>query len=580
MAKRGVGGEALLAYVEANPIVTKLEPETIVYLNDLGVPENVVAAMIRKADADQPQPAPAENQATQGAPVASTPAPPAQTQPDTAPSAPPADNNYFHRSLAPYGDWIYDGRHGWVWRPTVAAVDTGWRPYCHGGRWIYSDVGWYWHSTYSWGWAPFHYGRWHRSSIHGWYWVPGYRWSPAWVHWRSSDIYCGWAPLPPGCDYVTGVGYMWHGSRVSVGFHFGLSHHHYTYCDYAYLRHRRLHRHRVRDNDVTIVHNETKVVNNHITENNTTIINNGVPPELVEKKTREPVRKVRIREVDLELESIARVGQIDENGKTLAVYRPTVPTPPDSTPGEKPANRQQVSKTATPDTTEGEKPSTTDNNTDDDKDNGRRIAKQRGDSQLEKPGNTKISGSKGIVTPSPFARSGGSSGKALRRECNVSQPKYLNRCLDTQQALATWLNRAQPQPRSLVQAPYRPQFHIAPHTGKLISTGGQVTGACQTKFHRPLAGLQALHAQDHGAKTGTGLRHSRGKPAGRPEPTGWKNQQHPPVDTWLLRPQHASPSSDARTLHLPEFPTEFTVLQGAEPLCPPRVQSVEPTLGT
>ena len=48
MAKRGVGGEALLAYVEANPIVTKLEPETIVYLNDLGVPENVVAAMIRK----------------------------------------------------------------------------------------------------------------------------------------------------------------------------------------------------------------------------------------------------------------------------------------------------------------------------------------------------------------------------------------------------------------------------------------------------------------------------------------------------------------------------------------------------
>ena len=38
------------------------------------------------------------------------------------------------------------------------------------------------------------------------------------------------------------------------------------------------------DNDVTIVHNETKVVNNHITENNTTIINNGVPPELVEKR--------------------------------------------------------------------------------------------------------------------------------------------------------------------------------------------------------------------------------------------------------------------------------------------------------
>ena len=409
MAKRGVGSEALLAYVETNPISTKLTPESIVYLNDLGVPENVVATMIRQGDAGNPAPAPspAPKDVTQGAPVASTPAPPAQTQPTPPPSAPPANDNYFHRSLAPYGDWIYDGRHGWVWRPTVAAVDTGWRPYCHGGRWIYSDVGWYWHSTYSWGWAPFHYGRWHRSSIHGWYWVPGYRWSPAWVHWRSSDIYCGWAPLPPGCDYVTGVGYMWHGSRVSVGFHFGLSHHHYTYCDYAYLRHRRLHRHRIRDNDISVVHNETKVVNNHITENNTTIINNGISPELLAEKTREPVRKVRIREVDLELESIKKVGQIDENGKTLAVYRPEVPTPPDAGPGEKPFTRQQVSKSATPDTTEGEKP--TNNNDDDSNDkngNGRRVAKKHSEPKLEKPGKLNISGSGSIRTPRPFGRSG------------------------------------------------------------------------------------------------------------------------------------------------------------------------------
>ena len=122
MAKRGVGGEALLAYVETNPIVTKLSPETIVYLNDLGVPENVVAAMIRKADAGQPQPAPAENQATQGAPVASTPAPPAQTQPTPpSPSAPPANENYFHRSLAPYGDWSYDG-NSWSPDPAMSAV--------------------------------------------------------------------------------------------------------------------------------------------------------------------------------------------------------------------------------------------------------------------------------------------------------------------------------------------------------------------------------------------------------------------------------------------------------------------------
>ena len=83
MAKRG-GGEALLAYVEANPIFTKLDPETIVYLNDLGVPENVVAAIIRKADADQPQPAPAENCHT-GCTGRQHTAPPAQTQPAPPP---------------------------------------------------------------------------------------------------------------------------------------------------------------------------------------------------------------------------------------------------------------------------------------------------------------------------------------------------------------------------------------------------------------------------------------------------------------------------------------------------------------
>ena len=146
-------------------------------------------------------------------------------------------------------------------------VDASWRPYRQGGRWIYSDVGWYWHSYYSWGWAPFHYGRWNRSSLHGWYWVPGYTWSPAWVMWRSNNLYCGWAPLPPGCSYVHGIGYSWGGTHVGFSFGFGLGHGWFTYCDYAHLRHRRLHRHRVADNRVAIVHNETTVVNNYVTEN-------------------------------------------------------------------------------------------------------------------------------------------------------------------------------------------------------------------------------------------------------------------------------------------------------------------------
>ena len=337
MAKRGIGGEALLAYVEKNPIAHRIAPETIIYLNDLGVPENVVALMIRQGDAVQ-EVVPMEPAPVTGQPVASTPPP---TPPPA--NSPPVASNHYYGALSPYGDWIYDSSHGWVWRPTVAVVDVGWRPYSQGGRWVYSDVGWYWNSYYSWGWAPFHYGRWHRSSHHGWCWVPGYTWSPAWVMWRSNDHYAGWAPLPPGSHYVHGIGYSWGGSHVGFSFGFGLGHSWFTYCDYAHLRHHHLHHHRVPDHRVAIVHNETTVVNNYVTENNTTIINAGIPPAVIAEKTREPVQKMRIRELDLEVESIARVGQIDANGKPMAVYRPKVPSP--DTPGEKPGGRTPLTKT-------------------------------------------------------------------------------------------------------------------------------------------------------------------------------------------------------------------------------------------
>ena len=153
----------------------------------------------------------------------------------------------------------------------------------------------------------------------------------------------------------TASGTTWGGSHVGFSFGFGLGHGWFTYCDYAYLRHRRMHHHRVADNRVAIIHNETTVVNNYVTENNTTIINAGIPPAVIAEKTREPVQKMRIRELDLEIESIARVGQIDANGKTMAVYRPQVPTLPD-TPGEKPGGRTPVTKNPTPEDSSADKP--------------------------------------------------------------------------------------------------------------------------------------------------------------------------------------------------------------------------------
>jgi hypothetical protein len=103
----------------------------------------------------------------------------------------------FYGTLAPYGEWVYVDGYGRVWRPSVAVVGPGFRPYGPGGYWVYTDYGWSFESDWSWGWAPFHYGRWYLDGGYGWVWVPGTVWAPAWVSWRYGGGYVGWAPLPP-----------------------------------------------------------------------------------------------------------------------------------------------------------------------------------------------------------------------------------------------------------------------------------------------------------------------------------------------------------------------------------------------
>jgi hypothetical protein len=101
----------------------------------------------------------------------------------------------FRDGLAPYGEWVRVASYGDVWRP--AGVAAGWRPYYY-GRWEWTDEGWLWVSDEAFGWATYHYGRWAYDSYYGWVWVPGYQWAPAWVTWRYSPDYVGWAPLAPG----------------------------------------------------------------------------------------------------------------------------------------------------------------------------------------------------------------------------------------------------------------------------------------------------------------------------------------------------------------------------------------------
>jgi hypothetical protein len=112
------------------------------------------------------------------------------------------DINYAYDYLAPYGDWVNMDPYGYVWVPRH--MGYRWRPYSD-GHWVWTDYGWTWMDNSEWGWMPFHYGRWNMDNDIGWYWVPGTTWGPAWVTWRSNDMYMGWAPLPPGVELRAGM---------------------------------------------------------------------------------------------------------------------------------------------------------------------------------------------------------------------------------------------------------------------------------------------------------------------------------------------------------------------------------------
>jgi hypothetical protein len=100
----------------------------------------------------------------------------------------------FYQPLSVYGSWVDAPSYGRCWHP--ARVTAEWRPYSQ-GHWEYTDVGWYWISDEPFGWATFHYGSWVNDPQYGWIWIPGIEWSPAWVVWRESDTYIGWAPCGP-----------------------------------------------------------------------------------------------------------------------------------------------------------------------------------------------------------------------------------------------------------------------------------------------------------------------------------------------------------------------------------------------
>jgi hypothetical protein len=353
LAQAGVSEEVMLAYINSSTTFFNVTSDAIVYLNDLGVSNNVITALIqhdstpemqaRKQMANTTLPkdlaltSPATNvyppsvaQTTAPAAVdTNVPPPPADAEVTTV--APPAEQpesvSYFYSSLAPYGSWIDVDGYGLCWQPTVAVGNAGWRPYSDRGRWLWSNHGWYWYSDYSWGWAPFHYGRWCDYPRVGWVWVPGTHWGPSWVSWRYSSSYCGWAPLPPHAYWHSGFGFYSGGVSVGFSFGWGLDYHCYNYVPYNRFCDRSPGLHVVRGSRAQAIHRETTVVNNYVVGDNNTIINNGVGRDRIARANRGQVPTATVREGVST--AGARREQLVSNGSQLAVVRPSLPAAPE-----------------------------------------------------------------------------------------------------------------------------------------------------------------------------------------------------------------------------------------------------------
>jgi hypothetical protein len=209
----------------------------------------------------------------------------------------------FYDELSPYGMWVDYPNYGYVWMPNA---DPGFSPYATAGRWVFTDDGWTWVSDYPWGWAAFHYGRWDYDDVYGWFWVPDDEWGPAWVSWRRSPGYYGWAPLRPG---------------ISISIAFGREYRERNER-WVFVRDRDItrpdvSRHYVnRTKNGTIINNSTVIVNTRKDNRRNATYITGPDRNDVQRVTHTPVKSVAIREND-------QPGHRLSNGE-LQIYRPQV----------------------------------------------------------------------------------------------------------------------------------------------------------------------------------------------------------------------------------------------------------------
>jgi len=192
----------------------------------------------------------------------------------------------FYDQLAPYGDWVDAGEYGYAWHPRDVGQD--WRPYAD-GRWAYTDAGWTWVSEEPYSWAVYHYGRWANLSDVGWIWVPGREWGPAWVSFRRSDHYVGWAPLPPEASFGREVQTIssWSDSYYDVGPT------QYTFVEVRNFGAPRLREFIAPERENVRIISETRNITNIRVQNNGVYVG-GPEYEVISRESAQPIQRLRL----------------------------------------------------------------------------------------------------------------------------------------------------------------------------------------------------------------------------------------------------------------------------------------------
>ncbi len=301
-----VGSMAVLAMVSMSGCKEKTAHITVVQPERTVVREQVVVREV-------PAPAPLElAPEVEALPPALAPAPapvvmaPALVvvEPVVVQPASTINVSFFHESLGHHGHWITVASYGQVWVPV--GVAAGWQPYTL-GHWVLTDAnGWMWVSDEPFGWATYHYGRWTFVESHGWVWIPGTVWGPAWVVWRNGGGYVGWAPMPPAA--IAGP-IVESSTEVNINININVVNHirphHWIFVEEKHIL-ESVHTHIVISKKSDWIINVTRP-STHVTVISGRVINRSLAIRDVERATGRPVRTMRVREVDAEVNRDARM---------------------------------------------------------------------------------------------------------------------------------------------------------------------------------------------------------------------------------------------------------------------------------